>query len=445
MKNFLQELQESLKNYNDIQAANYHHLLTYHYPAICDTQYIREIIIPHLLSLTYCELGIIEKVQDCSIETFYHLIFTGYFLIISETSIYKILVKKVQSRIPESPPNEVIITGSRDNFVEDIDTNLSLLRKRIPSYHLKCINYTMKKTTLTKVSLLYMEDCPEKLVQLVKEKIKNLLDQDCMNVGQIIELLCDRKKTLFPLLNYTSHPDFSCQSLLTSRFVILVDTIPLAIIGPVNLFLFTNFADSVNESFYVAILDRFIHYIALFISLFLLGFMTALLSFDPEFLPFIFLANVFNTRIGISMPIQFEFMIVDTFLQLFRIAGTRSLSGVNNALLIMGSIIIGQISVSAGIFSQTSLIITAVSVISCYLVSNNLSLNTSINIFRLFIFFSSALFGMLGFALSSIITIIYLASLDSFGTPVLSPIAPSSFKNLKNLFIPKSLPKGKKK
>ena len=128
------------------------------------------------------------------------------------------------------------------------------------------------------------------------------------------------------------------------------------------------------------------------------------------------LNNIYNARQGISYPIQVELIIATIFFQLFRLAGTRNVSGNNNALLMVGSIIIGQVSVTSGIIGQEVLLICAISTISTYVISDNLSFNTSIFTFQSIIFLSSIFLGLIGFFISSFLVLLYISDINFYQT-----------------------------
>ena len=169
--------------------------------------------------------------------------------------------------------------------------------------------------------------------------------------------------------------------------------------------------------------------------------------YEPDLIPYKILTNVYNSYKGIALSSELELIIAYIFFQIFLHAGNKSLSGLSGAILIIGSLLIGQVSISSGFISQTTLIIVAISLFSCFIISNNISLNTSFMFLQLINFISSLLFGFLGYLVSMLIIIIYLNSLESFTTPFLYPFSHFNLKKIKEaLFSSNYLnKKGKKK
>lgn len=400
-------------------------------------QFLRE----EVYNLQETHLTGVTKVGLSDFDTIEMQLFNGFLMVYSPKihQLFALNLNDVPTRSPEVASTEITISGARDSLIESIHVNSAIIRQRIKSSHLKYETFIVGEYTHTLVGILYIDDLSDKeIIQTTKKRIQSISFEGLTSIGQLQSALTNKPYALVPTMSYTSRTDFIAQSLLTGRFVVLVDGIPLGLIAPVTYGFFTNYSDSSNELFFVGLFDRVIQYLSLIISLFLLGFSTSLLAFNPEFIPLVLLANVFNTRKGIGMSVSFELVLADIFFQLFRIAGMRSLYGLNNALLIIGSIIIGQIAVSAGIISQTVLFISAISVISSYLISNNMSLNSSVIIMRTFIFYSSLFLGFLGFSFSSLAVITYLLNVESFGIPLMAPLSPFRLSSLITLFRPKS-------
>ena len=82
----------------------------------------------------------------------------------------------------------------------------------------------------------------------------------------------------------------------------------------------------------------------------------------------------------------------------------------------VGSIIIGQVSVTSGIIGQEVLLICAISTISTYVISDNLSFNTSIFTFQSIIFLSSIFLGLIGFFISSFLVLLYISDINFYQT-----------------------------
>jgi len=418
----------------------------FYYKSMCDQKYLEKNITPKLEenskannNLDKLNISSLIKLSLSEIEKY---LFSGYLIVLYKQEIIGINISNIPSRSPETSPSELTITGSKDGFVESIDTNIMLLRKRVKDSSLQTKTFEIGNKIPTKVMLTYIDFAiDEKTVERITNKLSSINVDVLYNAGHLQSLINDEKISLFPPVNYTSRADFCYESLLTGRFAIFIENIPVALVAPVNFSFLTGFNYANNDHFLVALFDRTIQYISLFIGVFFLGFVTALLTYHTEFLPYLFLADFISARKGVSVSIVTELFLADLFFQIFRIAGTKSLSGINQALLIMGSIIISQIAVSSGIITQEIVLFSALTTISPFLISNNVAFNNSLNILKIFIFICSALFGFLGFCISSVLVIIYLSNLESFNMPFGNIFQVFSLSKFKQNFLSKAFNK----
>ena len=151
-----------------------------------------------------------------------------------------------------------------------------------------------------------------------------------------------------------------------------------------------------------------------------------------------FIANFQLSERGTIFPLIFEIIIILVSFEFYRQMVSRSpLSFVQNIIIIFGGIFIGQNVVEASIIGTTSIIITSLSYVSSFAVTNNSYLITTFSIFRIFILLMSFMLGLIGFIISSIITINYLANINIFNQYYLEPIIPFNFEKLKLWLVPR--------
>ena len=391
----------------------------------------------------------IEEVNKFDIFNIENIIYSGNILIYSYKNdmLYKLNLAFFVNRTPSLDSQDVVYGGSKDNLIESIDTNVTLLYKRIKSSYLINDCYSIGNLSKTRLSLLYLKNkCDNKLIKEIHKRLTSIDCDAITSIGNLSTYLFN-KTNLIPLMTYTSKVDLLEQALLSGKVVIIMDGIPEGIILPITLFNFGSLDDAINEGIVVTFFSKLFSLIGIFISLFLLGLYTSIILYEPDLIPYKILTNVYNSYKGIALSSELELIIAYIFFQIFLHAGNKSLSGLSGAILIIGSLLIGQVSISSGFISQTTLIIVAISLFSCFIISNNISLNTSFMFLQLINFISSLLFGFLGYLVSMLIIIIYLNSLESFTTPFLYPFSHFNLKKIKEaLFSSNYLnKKGKKK
>lgn len=377
----------------------------------------------------------IKEITEKDIDS---LLFSGSVIIYnySNKSFYSLNADNIPTRTTSDPINDISIVGARDALVESNEKNVALIQKRIKSNELSIEQYNIGRITNTNVVLMYIEETTnEKIVTKVKKTLSKIDTNSLTNIGQMQSFLVN-KKSLVPLVNYTSRPDYIAESLIKGRIIILIDGIPLALIVPTTLFYFFEYHDSLSENYYAVLIDRVVLAFAFFIAVFIEPFIVAVISFYPEFFPVSLISTTINARKGIKASFISEIIIVEIIFQIFRIAGTRYTQGLSSSLLVIGSLLLGRAVIEAGILSQEALFVGALSIISCYVLSNNNSFNISVNMMRWFMLIFTVLFGFVGSSTAFILIMIYLSSQEALGTNYMYPLCPINIKALLKSLVP---------
>lgn len=406
-------------------------LLIYH-KSMINIELLQKTLIPALIQEQYLDKSSIATIKEIKEKEIDSSIFNGNIIIYNYQNkhFYSLSDDKIPTRNTSDPINDISISGPRDALVESNDINVALIQKRIKTNALTIKQYNIGKITNTNVDLMYIEETTNNKIVKKVEAILDKIDTNSLtNIGQMQSFLVN-KNSLIPLVNYTSRPDYIAQSLIKGRIAILIDGIPLALILPTTFFYFFEYHDALSENYFAVIVDRIILAFAFFIAVFIEPFIVAVITFYPEFFPVSLLSTTINARKGIQASFVSEIIIVEVLFQIFRIAGTRFTQGLSSSLLVIGSLLLGRAVIEAGILSQEALFVGALSIISCYVLSNNNSFNVSINIMRWFVLLLTVLFGFVGSSTAFILILIYLSSQESLGTQYMYPLCPLNIKAL---------------
>ncbi len=165
-----------------------------------------------------------------------------------------------------------------------------------------------------------------------------------------------------------------------------------------------------------------------------MGFIIAIYCFHPQELPILWLSNILSIQKGMVLPVYLEIIFATLLFELFRAAGTRLPAGISSTLLVIGSVLLGQNVIASGFIGYDIMFLCAINIICNYSVSNNISFNSIITIFKIFIFIASATLGLYGFILSSIAICLYITSQKSFDKDMVNPALFISFKNFFKIF-----------
>lgn len=325
------------------------------------------------------------------------------------------------ARMPQEPETETVIRGPRDGFVETLRSNTTLIRRRIKDYRLKLKNHRIGTRSQTDVSLMYIEDIADpKLVKEVEERLKKVDVDAIIDSGQLEEYIEDKWTSVFPQIQNTERPDTAASALYEGRVVIVVDNTPIALIVPTTFNIMMQSAEDYYERWDIATFIRILRYFCIILALYTPSVYVALTSFHPQMIPSDLALAIVSTRKQVPFPAVVEAFIMEVTLEILREAGVRLPGAIGSTIGIVGGLVIGQAAVEAGLVSPLMVIVVAVTAIATFAIPNyNLAIST--RLLRFAMLFTAASFGLYGIMLLSLIIMIHLCSLKSFGTPYLSP------------------------
>ena len=331
-----------------------------------------------------------------------------------EQCLFHVNIANRPNRNPEETKSEITIKGPRDNFIEDLSTNIALIRKRIPTRSLAVTKMVLGERSKTEVAILYFEDVADlQIFNEIKQKISTI-DTDIVASGELVVNHVVKNNSIFPQMDYTGRPDFAIQALARGRFIVLVEGVAYANIIPINLFFLVKTAEDNDFPAVFSSAERLLRIASLLIGTFLPGLWLALTTFHQNQLPFQLLATVVQANVGLPLPSALEMLLMVFLFELLREAGLRLPSIIGSTIGIVGGLIIGDAAIRAGITSPAMVVIIATSTIATYTLVNQ-SLVTAVSIVRLFTIFFASLFGLFGFIIALFIILLYLCNIRNFG------------------------------
>ncbi len=148
-------------------------------------------------------------------------------------------------------------------------------------------------------------------------------------------------------------------------------------------------------------------------------------------LPTNLLISLAAQREGVPFPAFIEALLMELTYEILREAGVRIPKTVGQAVSIVGTLVIGQAAVDAGVVSAAMVIIVSITAISSYVIPEN-GLSIAVRIIRFMMMALAATFGFYGILIGLIMMTIHLTSLSSFGVSYMSPFGPFIAKDLKD-------------
>jgi len=324
-----------------------------------------------------------------------------------------------------SPPEiEFSVVGPKEAFVESIDQNLNLIRKRLPVKELISEEYTVGKLSKTRVSVLYIDGVTnQEIINTVKQRIREIEIDEIADSSYFTQIISDNGNSPFPQLLDTERPDRVAGSIAEGKIVIIVDGSPHALIGPTSL---TEFFNSFEDYYLNWILASFIRMIRLFavtFSIMITPLYVAIVTYHYELIPKDLLSTLIISRRVIPFPPILEALFLEVTIELLREAGARLPTKVGQTIGIVGGIVIGTASVEAGLTSNVLLIFIALSALASF-TTPVYQMSNTIRILRFPFLVMAELWGLIGITVAFCFLLTHMLRLTSLGHPYMEPIFP---------------------
>lgn len=383
---------------------------------------------------------------DCVLETddnliAQHLLDGRTVLLFSgEQSYLTIDFKHVEKRSIDTPQVTYTMRGARDCFIENIESNLSLIRYRIKDENLRIDSQEVGRRTKTHVCVLYLEDVANDVsVSEVKKRIGKIDVDGIIESGELQAFMLNKNLDLFPQMGIVERSDMACGALLEGKVVVLVDGSAWALIAPKVMSEFLWSCDDFYDNKVFGTFMRILRFIALLISFTATSLYVAVVSYHSDVLPSSYVIAIAQTRAKVPFNALIEVLFIELIVELIRESLIRVPSKIGTAIGIVGAIIIGQAAVSAGVFSPLLLIVVSISLIASF-VPSDYTLISPIRILKFLLIIATSILGMYGFTLVIILVLANLVSINTFGVPYLSPVAPwNGLDAFKSLFYSKAM------
>lgn len=341
------------------------------------------------------------------------------------------------SRPIMEPPVSSVIKGPREGFTESFKTNITLIRRRFPNGNLVFKSFTIGKYSKTHVELCYVKGIAKgSVVREIERKLRKINIDGIVDSSYVSKLLEERKYSLFKQTGSTEKPDILAQKLLDGRVAIIVDGSPTVLTLP--FIIIEDFFDS--EDYYRrpirTSIIRIMRLLGVFFAIFLPGMFVAFQSHQYQLLPLKLLVTIINSTTGIPFSPVTEMLIALVLFEVLGEASVRMPRFLGMAMSVVGGIILGETAVNAGVLSSLTVLITALSSIGLYAIPDEVG---TFSIIRLIFVFVGASLGTYGVLIASVVILVYVTSLESYGVPYFSPFAPLVPKDLKDSVIQLSL------
>lgn len=325
--------------------------------------------------------------------------------------------------------NESVVIGAQEGFVESLRTNMTLLRRYLPSYRLITECLSVGSAAPCRVTLAYLDGVADpSLVDAARRRLMGIDAGTVQGLGAVQQFIEDSPFALLPQMLQTERPDRAAACLAEGQVALLADNSPYALVAPVTLFHQLHASDDSFARWQYGSFLRLIRATGMLISVFLPGLYIALTDYHMHLLPLSLLGSIAEARSNVPFPILAEILIMEFSFYLINEAGTRMPQQIGSALGIVGALILGQAAVSASIISPILIIIVAITGLGNYAIPDY-GFGIALVICRLFVIACGAALGLYGVCLAAFFMLVGLAGMRSLGVPYLAPVAPKKPHN----------------
>ena len=341
--------------------------------------------------------------------------------------------KLLPVRTVTEPPTDVAVKGPREGFIEDIKTNMALVRKRLKTPSLRFETLRVGEQSYTAVTLCYLQGTStESIKDELKKKLQSIKVDNIPDSSYISAFLAPRKHSIFRTVGTTEKPDIFTAKISEGRVGILVDGSPIALTVP---YITTEDLQSSEDYFispFTATVFRFLRLVSLFVAILLPAFYVSAQLFKMQLLPLGLMLTIASSVRELPLSPSMEMFVVLLLLEILKEASIRMPKYVGMSLSVVGALVLGETAVSAGFLSTPAIIIVAFSGICLYTVPNFVETGSLLR--WLFLLVGGAL-GPFGIVLLSAFTLCALVTADAYGTPPLAPFSPLIKSDLRDAVV----------
>lgn len=411
---------------------------------LTDTISVNEYILKRLTHLKKNELKKLENnlpmknIKIINKNEIMNYVNNGFVVIIID-KIYAGEVRANLDRGINTVDGELTITGPKDSFSENFNTNLGLIRKRIKTTQLKVTDMEIGKNSKTKVGVLYVEgvvkkEIPNRIIEIFKRiNIDGIID------SSYLKTTLEGQKSFFPTIMMSQRPDKSAMALLEGKVVVLVDMSPYALILPSFFIDFFHTTDDYYQKSFNTTFIRIIRFIAFFIAIFTPAIYMSITTRNYDLVPLPLLMMLKAGRTFVPFPAYIEAIFMIVCFEILKESDLRMSFASGSSISILGGLILGDAAVSAGIVSPIMIIVIAISSIAA-LIFSSIELGNAIRIYKIILLILATLLGIYGVIIGAIYILYKIFTLKIFGIPYTVPFFPTDKNEINDSFIKKEEP-----
>lgn len=325
------------------------------------------------------------------------------------------------------PESEKTISGPREGFIESLQINLTMLRRKLQTTDLKFTYLDFGERSKTKACICYLDSIVDKeALKELKKRLSKINIDGVLDVNYLRELITDSPLSPVKTIGTSEKPDIIAGKILEGRVAVFLDGTPMVMTCP-YLFIENFQADEdYYVNFYYSSIGRILRILAFFISISTPAIYVALTTFHQEMLPTPLIISIAVARQGVPFPTVIETFVMLIVFELLRESGSRMPNNVGQSLSIVGALVIGDAAVNAKLVSASVVIVVAFTAIAGLMVIKVKGFSIVV---RFALLILSAIFGIYGYLIGMMWVLLHLSCLSSFGVPCIGSGLKTGNKN----------------
>jgi len=348
-----------------------------------------------------------------------------------DTRVLLIELISFQQRSVSEPGTDVVIRGPREGFVESLRINVSMLRRKIHHPDFVAETVRLGRYSQTDISLVYVSSIVNRdVLHELKQRLRRIDIDAILDSGQVEQLIQDTPYSLFPTIGIAEKPDIAAARMLEGRVALLVDGSPIALTAPMLFVEGLQSPEDYYTRFYYASWVRIIRFMAFAISIYMPGFFLAATVHHQQIIPFKLLLSMAAGEAKTPFSIGLSLLLIGVVFEILREAGVRLPKPAGQAVSIVGAIVMGNAAVEANLISASVLIVLAITVVASFVSATYMDAST---LLRMIFLLLGWWLGLTGLLLGTLVLLIYLCSLNSFGVAFFTPLGPLDLQGLKDM------------
>lgn len=346
-------------------------------------------------------------------------------------------------RSVDEPSLERVTRGPRDGFTETLISNTSLIRRRVRDPKLRFEVLRTGTRSQTDIVVGYIADVASPaLVEEIKRRVEAIETDSVVSGARTIEeAILGRSLNPLPRARYTERPDVAAAHLWEGHVLLLIDTSPVALILPANLWHFTQHAEEYFQSPLVGTYLRWVRLLGIAASLWVAPLWLVFAQWEGPLPGFL---GLIGPKEEAALPLLVQFFLLELGIDLIRMALIHVPGALATSLGIVGAILLGQLAVEVGLFVPETLLYTSLTFLGFFATPSQ-ELALSFRLFRYGLLLAAGLVGWQGLVVATLLIGLLMASSESLGMPYLWPLIPFDWPALRGLLFRTPVPSVKRR